>query len=57
LLDGVTGAIASFAHVIGLLLVVYALFSVVQALERGDAFTGLLKAGLRGIIGIVLMKL
>jgi hypothetical protein len=57
LLDGISGGIAQLTHLIGLCLVVYALILIVRSLDRGDLFSGLIKAIVYGLIGMALLKL
>jgi hypothetical protein len=49
--------VAQLAHLAGLCFVIFALISVVRSLERGDLFSGLMKAVIYGVIGTILARL
>ena len=55
--DDIGRLIAQTAHLVGLCLIIWGIMSALQALERGDMFSGMFKAALRAVLGSVLMKL
>jgi hypothetical protein len=57
LFDAIGRDIQQAAHVIGMCLLVWAILSAVQCIDRGDMFSGMFKAGMRGLLGAFLMKI